>query len=107
MIRRPPRSTPLYSSAASDVYKRQAMNRGIICVGGGEPESYDIIGERKLKPIINVTPSYESVFHEIERLVLNPNLLNRLKIESVEYVRQHHDYIKVAKQYESIYRKFL
>ena len=26
MIRRPPRSTPLYSSAASDVYKRQTMN---------------------------------------------------------------------------------
>src|SRR5660397_240460 len=25
MIRRPPRSTPLYSSAASDVYKRQVM----------------------------------------------------------------------------------
>src|SRR5660397_264900 len=27
MIRRPPRSTPLYSSAASDVYKRQASTR--------------------------------------------------------------------------------
>ena len=26
MIRRPPRSTPLYSSAASDVYKRQTHN---------------------------------------------------------------------------------
>ena len=26
MIRRPTRSTPLYSSAASDVYKRQAFN---------------------------------------------------------------------------------
>src|SRR5665647_3975404 len=26
MIRRPPRSTPLYSSAASDVYKRQAQH---------------------------------------------------------------------------------
>ena len=25
MIRRPPRSTPLYSSAASDVYKRQIV----------------------------------------------------------------------------------
>ena len=25
MIRRPPRSTPLYSSAASDVYKRQRL----------------------------------------------------------------------------------
>ena len=27
MIRRPPRSTPLYSSAASDVYKRQLQRR--------------------------------------------------------------------------------
>src|SRR5665647_3872011 len=26
MLRRPPRSTPLYSSAASDVYKRQGVN---------------------------------------------------------------------------------
>src|SRR5660397_152566 len=26
MIRRPPRSTPLYSSAASDVYKRQGVD---------------------------------------------------------------------------------
>ena len=29
MIRRPPRSTPLYSSAASDVYKRQEFNTAI------------------------------------------------------------------------------
>src|SRR5665647_2304855 len=28
MIRRPPRSTPLYSSAASDVYKRQVQGNG-------------------------------------------------------------------------------
>src|SRR5665647_549849 len=29
MIRRPPRSTPLYSSAASDVYKRQVYARAL------------------------------------------------------------------------------
>src|SRR5660398_318245 len=29
MIRRPPRSTPLYSSAASDVYKRQVAQQSI------------------------------------------------------------------------------
>eukprot|EP00826_Nyctotherus_ovalis_P050487 TRINITY_DN6188_c0_g1_i13.p1 TRINITY_DN6188_c0_g1~~TRINITY_DN6188_c0_g1_i13.p1 ORF type:complete len:554 (+),score=129.00 TRINITY_DN6188_c0_g1_i13:38-1663(+) len=56
MIRRPPRSTPLYSSAASDVYKRQvkklcytfAMNR---C-------PYLIITEKSqdlLKPVIVIT----------------------------------------------------
>ena len=33
MIRRPPRSTPLYSSAASDVYKRQV--KGATIIGNG------------------------------------------------------------------------
>src|SRR5674476_62242 len=32
MIRRPPRSTPLYSSAASDVYKRQILHE-LDCLG--------------------------------------------------------------------------
>src|SRR5660397_1360 len=30
MIRRPPRSTPLYSSAASDVYKRQGVEHAVL-----------------------------------------------------------------------------
>src|SRR5674476_1156870 len=34
MIRRPPRSTPLYSSAASDVYKRQVLE--MINTGSGK-----------------------------------------------------------------------
>src|SRR5665647_2466560 len=34
MIRRPPRSTPLYSSAASDVYKRQP-DAGVVFGGLG------------------------------------------------------------------------
>ena len=37
MIRRPPRSTPLYSSAASDVYKRQ-VSMGIWNAVGGRDE---------------------------------------------------------------------
>ena len=38
MIRRPPRSTPLYSSAASDVYKRQHGNYWIYCHAHGRFE---------------------------------------------------------------------
>src|SRR5660397_24002 len=34
MIRRPPRSTPLYSSAASDVYKRQSDALAIAAFAG-------------------------------------------------------------------------
>ncbi len=81
----------------------EAMNRGIICVGGGEPENYEILNEDTLRPIINVAPSYESVYYELEQLVLHPENISKLKKESVEYIHKHHDYIKVAHQYEKFY----
>ena len=76
-----------------------AMSKGIICIGGGEPENYEIINETVLRPIINVAPTYDSVFHELEQLVLHPERIPELKRQSVAYVRKHHDYLKVAQQY--------
>ena len=84
-----------------------AMSKGIVCIGGGEPENYDILGEQELRPIINVEPTYDSVRQALENLVDNPGKLARLKTESIEYVRRHHDYLKVACQYEKLYRKLL
>lgn len=80
-----------------------AMSKGIICIGGGEPENYEILGENELRPIINVQPTYESVRDELEQLIINPSRINELKRQSIEYVRRHHDYTKVAKQYEALY----
>mgnify|MGYP002522095892 CR=1 FL=1 len=80
-----------------------AMSKGIICVGGGEPENYEILGEKELRPIINVHPSYDSVYNELEQLVLHPERIVGLKRQSVEYVRRHHEYIKVALRYEQLY----
>lgn len=80
-----------------------AMSKGIVCVGGGEPENYEIIDEQKLRPIVNVQPNYESVYYELEQLVLHPEQLQELKRQSVEYIHKHHDYIKVARQYEQFY----
>lgn len=80
-----------------------AMSKGIVVIGGGEPENYDIIGEQELRPVINVEPNYESVCEQLEQLVLHPERLPLLKQQSIEYARKHHDYLKVAKQYESLY----
>ena len=82
-----------------------AMSKGIICIGGGEPENYEIIHETELRPIINVEPTYESVYHELEELVLQPERIPDLKRQSVEYIRRHHDYIKVAQQYLDFWGK--
>lgn len=81
-----------------------AMSKGIIDIGGGEPENYDILGETELRPIINVQPTFESCFAEIEQLVLHPGRIPALRQQSLEYVRRHHDYRKVAQQYVSFYQ---
>ncbi len=83
----------------------EAMSRGIICVGGGEPENYDILNEHELRPIINVQPSYDSVYSELEALVLHPERIDRLRRQSWAYVARHHDHLKVARQYEELYRQ--
>ena len=82
-----------------------AMSKGIIVVGGGEPENYDIINETELRPIINVEPTYESVYQELEQLVLHPERIPELKRQSVEYIRKHHEYTKVARQYIDFWTK--
>ena len=82
-----------------------AMSKGIVVVGGGEPENYDILGEKVLRPIINVQPTCDSVCHELEQLVLHPERLSELKRQSIEYVRKHHDYIQVARRYLDAWNK--
>ena len=55
----------------------------------------------------NIQPTYESVYHELEQLVLHPERIPGLKHQSVEYVRRHHEYLKVARQYEQLYQQIL
>lgn len=80
-----------------------AMSKGIIDIGGGEPENYSILGEEELRPIINVQPSQESVYKELEQLILHPERIAELKRQSAEYIKRHHDYIRVAREYEKFY----
>ena len=57
----------------------QGMAHGLVCVGGGEPENYDILGETQLRPIINVQPDRDDVFRHLEELLLHPEQLPLLK----------------------------
>ncbi len=80
-----------------------AMSKGIVTVGGGEPEHYELLGEREQRPIVNVEPTRESVFRALESLVLHPEKVDEMKRESVAYVRRHYDFVQVARQYERLY----
>jgi len=85
----------------------EAMSRGLICVGGGEEENYEIINEHELRPIINILPDVENVYQALEQLILHPERIPALQEESVAYVKKHHDYIDVARKYERVYKNLL
>lgn len=85
-----------------------ALSKGIICMSGAEPEHYELIGEKDCQPIVNVLPSYESVYEELEKLILMPkNELQKLKERSREYIVRNHEYRKIAHEYEKIYNEIL
>ena len=85
-----------------------AMAKGIIVVGGGEPEHYDLLGEHQLRPIVNVQPTEQDVYDQIlHRLILHPETIRQLQLDSIEYIRRHHDHIAVARRYEALYHKLL
>ena len=63
MIRRPPRSTPLYSSAASDVYKRQqtlyaSVSKGYKA-GGFNTQMFSDVLQQKLMGMMGIGASYD------------------------------------------------
>ena len=81
-----------------------AMTKGVIVVGGGEEENYEIINEKELRPIINVYPSEEDIFRKLEFIVQHKEQIPILSAQSIEYVRNHHDYVKVAQQYADFWK---
>lgn len=76
-----------------------AMSRGMVLVGGGEPEHYALLGEQSLRPIVNVEPTAQSVYTQLRHLVLHPECIPTLRQQSQEYVRRHHQPLAVAQRY--------
>lgn len=81
----------------------QAMAQGLVVVGGGEEENYEILNEKELRPIVNVEPCEDSVYNHLVTLVKKPELVELLSKQSIDYVRRHHNYITVAKKYIDFY----
>lgn len=81
-----------------------AMARGTVVIGGGEEEYYDFIGEKELRPIINMRPGCdEENLQTLRRALLVPGRIEDLSRQSITFVRRHHDHIKVSRMYERLY----
>lgn len=82
-----------------------AMAKGLVLVGGGEEENYEILGEHELRPIVNVLPDEDDVYKKLESLVLNPEDVKKRQRDSVTYIERYHDHVKVARQYVEFWNR--
>lgn len=86
-----------------------AMARGTVVIGGGEEDFYRFIGEKELRPIINVRPDVpdEENIRALAGALLTPGRIAEMSRQSVEFVRKYHDHRLVARQYERLYESLL
>ena len=77
-----------------------AMARGTVVIGGGEEDFYKFINEYELRPIINVRP-YQNEYNMnvLRATLLTPGKITQMSRDSIKFVRKHHDYMNVSKQY--------
>lgn len=76
-----------------------ALAKGKIVVGGAEEECYNILGENKLRPMINVIPDEDDVYKKMENLIKAKHIVSGLQQDSIELIERHHTPEKVAQQY--------
>ncbi len=76
-----------------------AMAKGLVVVGGGEEENYEILGEKHLRPIVNVQPDEDDCYRQMEKILTGEYDLKRMSCESIEYIDKYHHHIKVAQKY--------
>lgn len=85
----------------------QAMALGKVAVSGGEEEYYDFIGEKELRPIINVDPTAPDLEEALEKELLDRDALQRRSLQGREFVEKHNDINVVAARFEKHWEQIL
>lgn len=76
-----------------------ALAKGKIVVGGAEEECYEIIGEKELRPMVNVVPDEQDVYNKLEWLLLHKDKIAEMQKQSMEYIERYHLPATVAGKY--------
>ena len=82
-----------------------AMSTGRVAVSGGEPEYYDFIGERELRPVVNAPIELDALEEALEELVVHPEQLRERGLQSRMFVDRHNDSRVVARRFLDFWTK--
>lgn len=92
----------LYSySPAMNALDSMALGR--VAASGAQPEFYDFIGEKELRPLICLDPLREDIFPEFEGYISDPSPLYEMSRQGRELVEKYNDVKIVAKKFEDFW----
>lgn len=81
-----------------------AMAAGINTLSGGEPEYYEFIGEKELRPVINAIPDDEALYETLVDVISHPDLIRKRGLQGREFVKRHNDVDVVAERYLNFWK---
>lgn len=87
--------TSSYSYGMNALY---SMAQGKIVMTGLESEALSAFGLSSA-PVINIKPCVENIVIEIEKILQNTSLVEKIGKETRDFVVKNHDYIKIAQRY--------
>lgn len=86
----------------------ETMSTGRVTVSGGEEEYYDFIGEKELRPVVNVTPySDAGIVDALEAAVCDPERLKTLSRQGRAFVERHNDVRMVTDKFMEQWKSVL
>ena len=83
-----------------------AMARGIIYMGGAEPEGNNELGYVDC-PVINLTKDVDQICSAIEWIIDNKDKIEQLGLTCRRFVEKYHNYITVAQEYAATWNQDL
>ena len=93
-----------YSIAMNGLF---SLAKGKIVMGGAEPEGNKELGIEGVNPVFNLKPDVEQICSQIEYIIQNKDKIEEWGLAGRRFVEEYHDYIKIAKEYELVFKKFL
>jgi glycosyltransferase involved in cell wall biosynthesis len=92
-----------YSLAMNALF---SMAQGKVVLGGNEPESR-VLYNNESPPVFNVLPDAAALLETIREVISRKNEIPEMSQASIEFVKKHHDALKVASRYVDIWQKLL
>lgn len=77
----------------------EAMAKGKVVFTGAEQEWLDFYNLEEDTIAINALPNVDYLVKKLEWLILNPSKIESISKNARLFIEQHHNYIRVAKQY--------